>query len=232
MSLYVHPAASDAWKFGPFKPSHPPKRARFDPKAEPPSCAKDALLFTRKHSSNVPARGSAACSSRAVPLKKGLKARPEDRTALLRAFAEGGADRLAAGAGGRGADLNLVGAAVAVAVVIRAAAHRAGNPLLVLGFVGLVAVHTLFSVPFRKKVPQSARRRKSSAVFPKNVCTAAKRGTDAAQTLGSVALRNTAFAFPPGPFGLQRAESSSFLYAFRCFLPVHSLSRACRFIPV
>ena len=212
------------------KPS-PPKRARFDPKAEPLSCAKDASLFTRKHSSNVPARGSATCSSRAVP-QKGLKARLEDRTVLLRAFAEGGADRLAAGAGGRGADLNLVGAAVAVAVVIRAAAHRAGNPLLVLGFVGFVAVHTLFSVPFRKKVPQSARRRKSSAVFSKNVCTAAKRGTGAAQTLGSAALRNTAFAFPPGPFGLQRAESSSFLYSFRCFLPVHSLSRACRFIPV
>ena len=228
----MSPAASDAWKSGPFKPSHPLKRTEVRPKGRTSVLRKGCFAFHAVKSFQRPGRGSAACSSRAVPLKKGLKARPEDRTALLRAFAEGGADRLAAGAGGRGADLNLVGAAVAVAVVIRAAAHRAGNPLLVLGFVGFVAVHTLFSVPFRKKVPQSARRRKSSAVFPKNVCPAAKRGTGAAQTLGSAALRNTAFAFPPGPFGLQRAESSSFLYSFRCFLPVHSLSRACRFIPV
>ena len=108
-------------------------------------------------------RGAEARPVRAGPSPpKGLKARPEDRTALLRAFAEGGADRLAAGAGGRGADLNLVGAAVAVAVVIRAAAHRAGNPLLVLGFVGLLPFILFFpflSVKKCRSLPAGGKAR-------------------------------------------------------------------------
>ena len=85
----------------------------------------------------------------------------------LLTLAEGGADRLAAGAGGRGANLDLIGAAVAIAVVVRATAHRAGNPLLVLGFVRFVAVHVHFSVPFHKKglpIPNSGGKASAASL--------------------------------------------------------------------